>query len=157
MDPAEEFSSILQSVPNLGLDELSTDELNWITFCLFERVSFCRCLVTSDGVHNCMSSGVREIHNPYCLCCQTRIFSYFLGRFLQRLCMDGRLPLFSERVLSRSKIHERTYCFSKDGMNFCFRIIRHLNAFKDPVNTTLIEQTWKFSFSDLSLSLISPI
>jgi len=112
---AEEFSCILLTIPNVYLDQLSVDDLKWISSCLFERVTFCRCLVNSDHFHNCKATGILDIHNPFCECCQTRIFTYFFGRFLEKLCTEGRLSSFSKSALSRSKIQDRTYSFSKDG------------------------------------------
>ncbi len=159
ISPAEEFLCILLTIPVVYLDELSIDDLKWISLCLFERVTFCRCLVDSDGTlyHNCKAAKISDIHNPFCKCCQTRIFTYFFGRFLEKLCTEERLPLFSETALSRAKIQDRTYSFSKDGNKFCFKIIRHLYAFRDPDNMKLQEESWEFNFSDLSLSRISSI
>lgn len=96
-------SSILLSIPNIYLYQLSIDELKWISSCFFEKVEFCDCAYRIDDVlhHKCNAFNTRDIHNPLCRCCQTRIFVYYFGMFLQKLFDEGKLEL---RTLSQSTL-----------------------------------------------------
>jgi hypothetical protein len=94
-------------------------------------------------------------HSSACMYCQKRMLLYYLGRCMEKLANDGRLPRFDEVWLTRAKIRDRTYEHIKFGSELIFRIDRHRNAWRDETRMEIIIQTWVFDFTDMSLKELS--
>lgn len=90
-------------------------------------------------------------HSSTCRCCQQTMLMYYLGKCMEKLADDGRLPQFDKARLTNAKICYRTYGHIRIGSELIFSIIRHLNAWRNEVEMNLVVQNWVFDFEDLSL------
>jgi hypothetical protein len=80
---------------------------------------------------------------------------YYLGKCMEKLADDDRLPEFYRAHLSSARIRDRTYDHIRIGSEIIFRIVRHLYAWQDETRMEEVIQTWLFDFKDLSLKSIS--
>lgn len=69
---------------------------------------------------------------------------YYLGRCMEKLADEDKLPQFKEAGLSHARIRDRTYGYIKIGSQLIFSIDRHLNAWKNEARMQIIIQTWVF-------------
>jgi hypothetical protein len=138
-------------VKNIGpVDQLSAEQLTEISRNLFDIVSL------EEDVNACDRFYYRDYeHSSACMYCQKRMLLYYLGRCMEKLANDGRLPRFDEAWLTRAKIRDRTYEHIKFGSELIFRIDRHRNAWRDETRMEIIIQTWVFDFTDMSLKELS--
>ena len=68
---------------------------------------------------------------------------------------NGRLPEFNRAHLSHTRISERIFDHIRIGSGLIFRIIRHLNAWKNETKMQRAIQTWLFDLRDLNLKELS--
>jgi hypothetical protein len=146
-------------VKNIGyVDQLTTEQLVEISCKLFEHILFCDCEVDNsyEIVHKCDRFYHHDHeHSPTCKCCQQMMLLYYLGRCMEKLADDGRLPQFDEAHLSSAKIRDRTYGHLRIGTELIFRIDRHLYAWTEEAKMEVGIQTWVFDFAQLSLANLS--
>ena len=71
---------------------------------------------------------------------------------LQRLNDQNQLPEFEQNRLTKAKVRDRTYEFIKSKSKFHFKIVRHMNAWKDLSRYEEIIQAWDFDFEKLALT-----
>ena len=148
------YTDLIKGIGNVG--ELSTEELIKISRGLFSIVSLCNFKADKsfDGIeHHCdyIFDHHDSVHSPTCKYCQKRMLLYYLGRCMEKLADDDRLPEFGKAHLSNARIRDRTYDHIRIGSEMIFSITRHLNAWRDEPNMETIIQTWVFNFRDLSL------
>lgn len=155
-------SKIANTIKGIGnVDSLTTNHLIGICCSLYELITFCGCkdeVPFLNGIqHRCKEySNIRKPHHnsehvPLCFCCQTRVFLYYLGRCMEKLADDDKLPEFSNAGLSHARIADRTYGHIKNGSILTFNIFRHHNAWRNPTNMEEINHSWEFDFNNLSL------
>jgi hypothetical protein len=83
-------------------------------------------------------------HSSTCKSCQRMMLLYYLGRCMEKLADEDKLPQFKEAGLSHTRIRDRTYGYIKIGSQLIFSIDRHLNAWKNEARMQIIIQTWVF-------------
>jgi hypothetical protein len=92
----DKFKEVVKSIGYV--DQLSTEQLVEISRKLFELVSFCDYEVDNlhDKIlHQCDRFYHHDFeHSPTCKCCQQMMLTYYLGRCMEKLADDGRLPQF---------------------------------------------------------------
>jgi hypothetical protein len=152
-DNREKFKELLK---NIGyVDLLSTERLIEMSRKLFELVSFCDCEVDNSydkTLHKCNRFDHHDYrHSSYCRCCQQRMLMYYLGRCIEKLADNDKLPQFYMAHLSNIRVRDRTYGHIRIGSELIFSIIRHLNAWRDESEMTSIVQNWVFDFANVSL------
>jgi hypothetical protein len=132
------------------IDQLSAEQLLDISRNLFDIVSL------EEEVNECGRFNHRDYeHSPDCKYCQKKMLLYYLGRCMDKLADNGRLPQFDEARLSRAKVRDRSYHHIRFGSQLIFLIDRHLNAWRNPARMKEIIEIWVFDFADLSLKKLS--
>jgi hypothetical protein len=160
-------SQIAQEIEGIGnVNYLGADQLVAISLRLFKLVRFCDCVriksverknrrIDETAHHKCDKFNHHDYqHMPYCRCCQTRGFGYFLAWCLDRLAQEGRLPEYYRASLSVARIRDRTYGYIKCKSKVRFRIWRHFNAWRDdPIfPMELVLQKWTFDLDNLTFT-----
>ena len=107
-------------------------------------------------IHSCSLLFNRRdsIHIPVCKCCQTKLFLDYLSWCLERLNDQNQLPEFGQNRLTKAKVQDRAYGLTKSKSKFHFKIVRHMNAWRDLSRYEEIIQTWEFDFEKLTLTKI---
>jgi hypothetical protein len=158
---ASQIAQVITTIENVGL--LTADQLVIVSRRLYKLVRFCDCIRiksverkdgTFDGTshHECHKFNPHDHqHLPYCRCCQTRAFGYYLAWSLDGLAREARLPEYNIASLSVHRIRDRTYGYIKCRSNFKFCIWRHLNTFHQWQPQETVLQEWVFDLEKLTL------
>jgi hypothetical protein len=156
-DNRNRYKEAVKAIGNVS--QLSTEQLIETSRELFETVSFCDCELDNrdDRIeHRCNKFWHHDyIHSPICRCCQKVMLLYYLGWCMEKLADNGRLPEFNKAHSSHTRISERTFDHIRIGSGLIFRIIRHLNAWKNETKMQRAIQTWLFHLRDLNLKELS--
>lgn len=164
IDKSTRIAQIISDLQNSHIDSLTAEQLIEISKRLFKLVTFCKCIQVKEvlqpnrhdwsPIHACRLLFNRRdsIHVPVCKCCQTRLFVDYLSWCLQRLNDQNQLPEFEQNRLTKAKVRDRTYGFTKSKSKFHFKIVCHMNAWKDLSRYEEIIQTWDFDFEKLALT-----
>jgi len=155
-----EIANIIRGIHDVG--SLTLERLIEISRKLFELIDLCKCVKMGNNVyhdrvdHKCkkLFRARESEHGPTCICCQTRMLLYYLGKCLDSLAENDRLPEFYNSGLTGPKIRDRTYRHIRQGSKLIFDINRHKNAFRDEEHMEEIVQTWEFDFGKLSLTKV---
>ena len=79
---------------------------------------------------------------------------YYLGRLMDKLADENLLPEYIDGHLSVARVRDRSYEHVRNGFELTFKLLRHVNAWRDETRMKLVVQTWIFDFKDLSLKQI---
>jgi hypothetical protein len=151
-DNRDKISEIVKSIGYV--DQLTTEQLIEISRNLFELICFDGKVQWCDRYYH--KDRDHHEHILTCKSCQQKMFLYYLGRCMDKLAKDGRLPQFNEENLSSARVCDRTFGHFRIGSELVFSIVRHLNAWRwRGVRMQEITQTWVFDFTDLSLKRLS--
>ena len=151
------ITTLMTSLSKIYADSLTLDQLVRTSRNLFKLINLCECIKSSkicdSPTHVCSKLFHRNdiSHIPSCECCQTRLLLYYLSLCLDKLDEQDQLTEFSQNALTRAKVRDRTFHFRKYKSKLRFRIIRHLNAWKNPHLEQDIIQEWEFDFRKLTL------
>ena len=155
------IAQIISDLQGSLIDSLTAEQLVEISKRLFKLISFCKCvqvkqLEKSNGwspIHSCSSYHRSDsVHVPICKCCQTKLFLDYLSWCLERLNDQNQLAEFGQNRLTKAKVRDRTYGLTKSKSKFHFKIVRHMNAWRDMSRYEEITQTWEFDFEKLTLT-----
>jgi hypothetical protein len=156
-------SQIAQVIAGIGsVGQLTTDQLIIVSRRLFKLVKFCDCIRVKSverkknhneiAHHQCNKFNHHDDqHLPYCKCCQTCAFGYYLAWCLDKLSQEDRLPEYNNASLSVARIRDRTYGYVKSKSKIHFRIWRHHNAWRNISRSETILQKWIFDLEKLTL------
>jgi hypothetical protein len=159
-DNSLKLKEIIKNIGNVGA--LSSDELIQISYNLFKNIKFCNCLKLKkskskeNNLHkHCQKFNYHDYeHAPLCKCCQTQMLKYYLGRCMEKLAIENKLPEFFNRKLSAAKIRDRTYGLKRNKSVLQFRIQRHLYAWTEYREEITVEEIYEFDFKMLVLKKI---
>lgn len=155
---SSKLEEIIKGIGDVGM--LSSENLINISSNLFKLIEFCNCIdsnhpkLTEDDhiKHECNKFNHHDSeHAPKCKCCQTKMLLYYLGRGMEKLADEDKLPIFIDKRLSPARIRDRTYGHERNDAILKFKILRHPNAWKDPNNMKVRVEVWKFDFNKLTL------
>jgi hypothetical protein len=150
--------NIIKGIRNV--DALKTAGLVEISRRLFTSITFCKCSRIKNPtfeendylIHKCHKFDYHDYeHTPICRCCQTKLFSYYLGRCMEKLADENKLPEFLPHRLSRARIRDRTFAYERNDVFLKFSIWRHYGAWSNSPNMRTAQETYSFDFNALQL------